>query len=33
MDVVKKNLEEIGSHIEIKTKLGKGTEFIIDIAV
>ncbi|MEE2742578.1 MAG: ATP-binding protein, partial [Bdellovibrionota bacterium] len=33
MDVVKKNLEEIGSKIEIQTELGKGTEFIIDIAV
>ena len=33
MDVVKKNLEEIGSKIEIQTELGRGTEFIIDIAV
>ncbi|MBG09195.1 MAG: hypothetical protein CME68_10585 [Halobacteriovoraceae bacterium] len=33
MDVVKKNLEEIGSKIEIQTELGRGTEFIIDIAI
>jgi len=33
MDVVKKNLEELGSKIEIQTELGKGTEFIIDIAI
>ena len=33
MDVVKKNLEEMGSKIEIQTEVGRGTEFIIDIAV
>ena len=33
MDVVKKNLDQLGATLDVKTVKGKGTEFIINIVL